>query len=118
MSGLDEVLAELAQRIGEVVLRGLREGDPGWVDQTTSPLGPRRHCAAVQRRVRSGIAGASVVGRRYLLSTEALAEELSRLSAEREKKIGGQAVVSTTPRESARSQLEQRLRALENKRRS
>lgn len=118
MNGLQEVLAELAQLIGKEVLRGLRESDPGWVDQTTSPLGSRRHCAAVQRRVRSGIAGASVVGRRHLLSNEALAEELSRLSNEREKKIGGQAVVSTTPRESARARLEERWRAAENKKRS
>lgn len=115
MADLEEVLNELAQRIAAGVLRGLRESEPGWTDQTASPLGSRRHCSAVQRRIRSGIEGASIVGRRHLLNQQALAEELSRLSTERERKIGGQAVVSTTPRESVRSELEREFRLIRGK---
>ncbi|HKQ68264.1 MAG TPA: hypothetical protein VJT73_02955 [Polyangiaceae bacterium] len=49
------------------------------IDQTTSALGPRRHCRAVKRRIASGQSGAAIVGRRHLLSPEALAEELTRV---------------------------------------
>jgi hypothetical protein len=51
-----------------------------WIDQVMSPLGRRRHVAAVRRRVGAGAAGAALVGRRALLSSEALAEELAALS--------------------------------------
>lgn len=50
----------------------------GWIDQSTSPLGPRRHCAAVRRRMEAGLEGAGRAGRRFLLSPSALAEELGR----------------------------------------
>jgi hypothetical protein len=50
------------------------------VDQRSSPLGARRHCAAVKRRVAQGAEGAAVIGRRHLLSQEALADELAALS--------------------------------------
>jgi hypothetical protein len=48
------------------------------VDQHGSPLGPRRHRAAVKRRRKHGESGAAILGRDYLLSREALAEELAR----------------------------------------
>jgi hypothetical protein len=51
-----------------------------WVDQVTSPLGRRRHVAAVRRRLAVATAGVALVGRRALLSSEALAEELDALS--------------------------------------
>ncbi len=49
-----------------------------WVAQAESALGPRRHIAAVRRRMQAGLDGAGQVGRRYLLSHPALAEELGR----------------------------------------
>jgi hypothetical protein len=51
-----------------------------WVAQAKSDLGPRRHCAAVRRRVAAGLDGASIVGRKFLLSPAALEEELARRS--------------------------------------
>jgi hypothetical protein len=51
-----------------------------WQAQTGSPLGPRRHCAAVDRRIAAGAPGAARVGRRALLSPEALREELEAVS--------------------------------------
>jgi hypothetical protein len=73
-------LEELADLVADRVVARLHEGRPGWVDQHGSPLGPKRHCAAVRRRVASGSGDAAIVGRRMLLSPEALAEELSRAS--------------------------------------
>jgi hypothetical protein len=53
-----------------------------WIEQAGSPLGNRRHVAAVKRRIAAGrIDGASMVGRRAMLSADALAEELALLSA-------------------------------------
>ncbi len=53
-----------------------------WVDQQKSPLGRRRHCAAVRRMKAEGDARVFVRGRRHLMAPEALAEELARLSLE------------------------------------
>jgi hypothetical protein len=80
---LDEALAvlvrALAPELARAVVLELRAGEaPGLVDQTRSPLGPRRHRSAVQRRLGRGEPGASLVGRRHLLTQEALAEELAR----------------------------------------
>ena len=49
-----------------------------WVDQSRSPLGPRRHIAATRRRLSDGAEAAGQSGRKYLLSPAALAEELGR----------------------------------------
>ena len=47
-----------------------------WIDQEKSGgLGPRRHCAAVRRRMNEGKPGAARIGRRYILSPTAFAEE-------------------------------------------
>jgi hypothetical protein len=51
-----------------------------WVSQASSPLGPRRHVARVRARVAAGLDGASLVGRRALLSPKALEEELAALT--------------------------------------
>jgi hypothetical protein len=51
-----------------------------WVDQTASPLGSRRHIGRVRDRLATGRDGAARVGRRFLLSPTALAEELSAAS--------------------------------------
>ncbi len=49
-----------------------------WVDQHGSQLGRRRHCARVRARVAAAEGGASIQGRRFLLSQEAYAQELER----------------------------------------
>ncbi len=78
---LDQLLDELAERLAARVVERLRAGEPGMVEQGASPLGTRRHCAAVRRRLDHGEPGAAIVGRRHLLSATALAEELGRTSA-------------------------------------
>lgn len=50
-----------------------------WMDQASSVLGSRRHIAACRRRMAAGREGAAKVGKRYLLSAEALREELASL---------------------------------------
>ncbi len=48
----------------------------GYVDQKQSPLGSRRHRAAVERRLASGEGGAFRLGRRFLLTSAAVVDEL------------------------------------------
>lgn len=54
--------------------RDYLEGDD-WFDQQRSPL--LSHCSTVRARIEAGLPGARIEGDRYLLSTAALAEELS-----------------------------------------
>lgn len=94
MSALEALFAELAQAVAEAVVAKLRAGEvPGMIDQSASPAGRRRHIAAVRRRVAAGEGGAAIVGRRFLLSREALDAELAAL-AKRPRKAGPKA---TTP---------------------
>ncbi len=65
----DAVADRIAKRLSRVSAADV-------IDQQSSPLGPRRHCAAVRRRMATGDSRASRVGRRFLLTQEALAEEL------------------------------------------
>jgi len=58
-----------------------REGSET-IDQHDSALGPRRHCAAVRRRMAEGKEGAWRVKRDFLLSAEAYREELERCGKE------------------------------------
>jgi hypothetical protein len=106
---LDALVDELAQRVAAIVVARLREGDPGMVDQNASPLGRRRHCAAVKRRLARGEVGAAIVGRRHLLSAEALSEELGRVSTKRSDNTAAVAG-------NIRAQLERDLRLLQGKR--
>ncbi len=62
-----------------------RQQRSDWPDQQTSPLGRKRHCAAVRRLIAEGSPGAAKVGRRHLLSPEELAAELQRVSRTRAK---------------------------------
>jgi hypothetical protein len=77
---LDQLLDELAERLADRVVQRLRSAAPGMVAQTGSPLGTRRHCSAVRHRVARCEHGAAIVGRKHLLSPEALNEELTRVS--------------------------------------
>lgn len=104
MNNLDEVLSEFAARVAALVVERLQAGAPGMIDQSASALGRRRHCAAVKRRVASGATGAAIVGRRHLLSQEALSEELARASSKRETSAGKPAAGSV------RGELERELR--------
>jgi hypothetical protein len=73
---------DLEAIVARAVRRALNTAaDDGMISQTGSPLGPRRHADAVKRRLAAGLPGAAKVGRRYLLTPDALAEELSRTSA-------------------------------------
>jgi hypothetical protein len=77
----------LRRRLDALVKAELHGADLRWIEQAFSPLGPRKHIAAVRRRVAeakerdlaSTELGAAVMGRRYLLTPESLAEELGRL---------------------------------------
>jgi hypothetical protein len=75
----ENVLDEVIDRIACRVVEKLRAAPTGMTDQSGSPLGRRRHCSAVRRRIASGESGAAIVGRKHLLSQEALSEELHRL---------------------------------------
>jgi hypothetical protein len=73
---------ELETIIARAVRRALHAATDGeMIPQGRSPLGPRRHCEAVKRRLAAGQPGAAKVGRRYLLSEAALEEELQRSGA-------------------------------------
>lgn len=66
-----------------------------WIDQEGSPLGPRRHCAAVRARIAAGLPGATIVGRSFRLSPEALGEVAGEVSRPKAKRRTG----STTTEE-------------------
>lgn len=83
MSALVVVSPEdLEAMIARALRRALDDGsEAGLVSQSTSPLGSRRHCNAVKRRLANGLPGAAKVGRKYLLTQGALADELATTSA-------------------------------------
>ena len=99
-----EILEAAAGKARELAsLRSAERRD--WLDQSTSPLGSRRHIQAVRRRLAAGLDGAGQSGRRYLLSAEALRDELRR---------AGEPTEDTTaePLPDAASALQGRLRAI------
>lgn len=75
-----------ARALARIVDAELRGHNPRLVEQALSPLGRAEHVRAVERRVRlaeeRGVSraevGAYIVGTRYLLTPESLAEELGR----------------------------------------
>lgn len=79
-AAIEEALRVLAREIAREVVSELRAGELDMVDQAASPLGRRRHIAAVRARVASGSPGAAIIGRRYLLAREAIEAELARVS--------------------------------------
>jgi hypothetical protein len=78
-SDLARVLRAAADEADRIAVEQLAERRD-WTDQGASPLGRRRHVARVRARVAAGLTGAAMVGRRALLSVDALAEELELLS--------------------------------------
>lgn len=64
----------------EQIFKEDRQDRRGWVEQSTSPLGRKRHAVCVRKRVAMSRHGAAILGRRFLLSQAALAEELDELS--------------------------------------
>lgn len=76
-----DLLSQLADQLAAAVESRL--GLAAWVDQRTSPLGRNRHCAAARRRLDAAKPGEDPgvrrIGRRYLMSPEALREESLRL---------------------------------------
>jgi hypothetical protein len=59
------------------------ENDTATIDQSKSELGPRRHCAAVRRMRAQGDPRAFKVGKRHLMTVDAHAEELARVTRAR-----------------------------------
>lgn len=74
-----ELVEIVAGRVAARVIDYLRASDiPGYVDQTTSPLGRRRHIAAI----RSGALPGVRVGRRYVAREEDVARYVAQESGE------------------------------------
>jgi hypothetical protein len=107
MSPLDQLIEELSDRIAARLAERLRAGEPGWIQQADSPLG-RRHCAVVRGRLARGEGGASIIGRRHLLSPAALGEEIERCSGERRASATSDRVAEASA--SVRGELERELR--------
>lgn len=74
--------------VGELqaAIRAVMSSTGTWVSQCQSVLGRCRHAAVVRRRIDAGLQGAAIVGRNYLLSPEALEEELATVSRRRPPK--------------------------------
>jgi hypothetical protein len=85
LGALAEILEAAARRARELDAEA-RAGRRDWIDQSTTALGRRRHCRIVRDRIARGVDGASIVGRRYLLSPDAHDEEIEAL-AERSAKV-------------------------------
>jgi hypothetical protein len=101
---LEHILDELIERIACRVVEKLRQAPPGMTDQAASPLGARRHCSIVRRRIARGEPGATIVGRKHLLSAEALTEELKL------PRSASGLPPPPTPARGVRAELEQELR--------
>jgi hypothetical protein len=72
---LEEFLQRLAEELAPRI-KAEREKSSVWVSQKDSPLGRNRHCAAVKRRISEGLEGAALIGRKCLLTADALREEM------------------------------------------
>jgi hypothetical protein len=107
---LEAALEVLADAVAAKVVERMSAGQPGWIDQHASPLGPKKHCAAVRRRVAKGLADAATVGRRHLLSPAALSEELASQSR---RHRGAQAEAVARPAGSVAAELAAELRLVQ-----
>lgn len=97
---IDELVDRVAHRVAAIVLAEVR-GAQSMVDQHGSDLGPRRHCAAVRRRIAKREPGATIQGRRHLLSLEAYEEELARSLRSLAKAAAGEADAANDDAEQA-----------------
>jgi hypothetical protein len=71
---VDQLLECLADRLAQRIVDKLRSDDLGLLDQSSSPLGRRRHIAFV----RAG--GGVQIGRRYLAKREDVLAQLEKLA--------------------------------------
>lgn len=78
---LEPLLDDLADRVAARILKAQTR----MISQAKSELGPRKHREAVRRRIDEGLDGAAIVGRRFLLTPEALREEAARATATRRR---------------------------------
>ncbi len=102
-----ELLRPLAREFVRLIVGELRSGE--LQAQQGSPLGARRHRAAVQRRIKAGLGGAYVVGRELLLTREALLEELRTMTG---PKPGLRKAKADPALEALRAETERELRSL------
>jgi hypothetical protein len=81
LAGLEALLEPVLDALADKIVSRLTAGTRAdMVDQAMSPLGRRRHIAACRSRVARGEAGAAIVGRRHLLSRDALRAELDAVA--------------------------------------
>lgn len=85
---MDDILGRFGKAFAAEIARELANqlraaNEDGWVSQANSPLGPRRHCAAVRRRIGRGAIDCIIDGKRYLMTRDALHEELLSLGKPR-----------------------------------
>lgn len=77
----DQLFNGLVERIAALVLErlqvSLRPDD--LIDQHSTPLGKRAHCALTRRLAAQKHPGAAIIGRRMLLSRKAITEHLAGL---------------------------------------
>jgi hypothetical protein len=77
---LDEFLGkfgrEFAKEVAKELAKELRSANDEWISQVGSPLGPRVHCSAVRKRFERGLPDAVIDGKRFLMTREALIEEM------------------------------------------
>ena len=77
-----ELLDQIADAIAQRVVDKLRAGDFGtMLDQTASPLGPRRHAKLARELIAHGDSRACRVGRRWLVERAAIEENLTKAPA-------------------------------------
>lgn len=73
----EHLLDQIADAIAARVVDRLRAGEfAGLIDQSGSPLGPRRHCALARRLISAGDRRACRIGRRWLIERSAIEQEL------------------------------------------
>jgi len=109
-AGILELLEGLLRRIVREEVASAAHPSDEWRDQSQSPiLGPRRHCRAVRRRLAANPQdpGAKRVGDRFLLTPEAIAQELDRTGHKPDRQPA--APKPATPEDEALARVQRRL---------
>lgn len=103
-AGLLEWVEGLLRRVVREELAAAAHPADDWRDQRQSQLGPRRHCLAVRRRLRADPEGrsAKILGNRFLLTLDAIAEEMERLGRKPDDTAAG--VTAPSPPQSPESE--------------